>query len=152
MNNKPIINVQREDKKINKLIEQKKNLKFNESIITDTINKEEKEETKNDKEINKKEKLEKTNELKIALNEIEKESVGHILNKDLVEMFQEVIENNVEFKNDIFFKNLIDTEKKVAIMDNAKISQFESTYKNYENMNDLMKKYTKRARIIVDED
>ena len=127
-------------------------MKFNESIITDTINKEEKEETKNDKEINKKEKLEKTNELKIALNEIEKESVDHILNKDLVEMFQEVIENNVEFKNDIFFKNLIDTEKKVAIMDNAKISQFESTYKNYENMNDLMKKYTKRARIIVDED
>ena len=152
MNNKPIINVQREDKKINKLIEQKKNLKFNESIITDTINKEEKEETKNDKEINEKEKLEKTNGLKIALNEIEKESVDHILNKDLVEMFQEVIENNFEFKNDIFFKNLIDTEKKVAIMDNAKISQFESTYKNYENMNDLMKKYTKRARIIVDED
>ena len=101
---------------------------------------------------------EKINRLKIALNEIEKANTRKILKKDLVELFEKILDYNLEFKDKIFFKNLNDTERKVGNMDNKEIPH---TYKEIEtseiirripNAEDLMKKYTQRAHRIIVED
>ena len=101
---------------------------------------------------------EKINRLKIALNEIEKANTRKILKKDLVELFEKILDYNLEFKDKIFFKNLNDTERKVGNMDNTEIPH---TYKEIEtseiirripNAEDLMKKYTQRAHRIIVED
>jgi len=101
------------------------------------------------------------NRLKIALNEIEKVCAERTLKNDLVELFSKVLENNMEFKDDIFFRNLNDTERKVGNMDKVYKKRISHTYKevetseilsNLENANDLMNKYTRRAKTIVDED
>ena len=108
--------------------------------------------------VNEAEQKEKLNRLKIALNEIEKASADKILKKDLVELFEKVLEDNLEFKDKIFFKNLNHTEKKVGYMDKEEIPH---TYKEIEtreiirnmpNADDLMRKYTYRAKRIVEED
>lgn len=100
----------------------------------------------------------KINRLKIALNEIEKANTRKILKKDLVELFEKILDYNLEFKDKIFFKNLNDTERKVGNMDNTEIPH---TYKEIEtseiirripNAEDLMKKYTQRAHRIIVED
>ena len=115
-------------------------------------------EEKIEENINENEQKEKRNRLKIALNEIEKASAEKILKKDLVELFEKVLESNLEFKDKIFFKNLCDTAKKVGNMDSDEISH---TYKEIEtrdiirsidNSDSLMKKYTTKARRIVEED
>ena len=128
------------------------------------IIKEEKIEEKIDEKIeedvneNENEQKEKINKLKIALNEIEKASAEKLLKKDLVELFEKVLESNLGFKDDIFFKNLNDTAKKVGNMDKKEISH---TYKEIEtkdiirsidNADSLLKKYTTKARRIVEED
>ena len=115
-------------------------------------------EEKIEENINENEQKEKRNRLKIALNEIEKASAEKILKKDLVELFEKVLESNLEFKDKIFFKNLCDTAKKVGNMDSDEISH---TYKENEtrdiirsidNADNLMKKYTTKARRIIEED
>ena len=115
-------------------------------------------EEKIEENINENEQKEKRNRLKIALNEIEKASAEKILKKDLAELFEKVLESNLEFKDKIFFKNLCDTAKKVGNMDSDEISH---TYKEIEtrdiirsidNADSLMKKYTTKARRIVEED
>lgn len=116
------------------------------------------EEQKIPENVNEAEQKEKLNRLKIALNEIEKASADKILKKDLVELFEKVLEDNLEFKDKIFFKNLNHTEKKVGYMDKEEIPH---TYKEIEtreiirnmpNADDLMRKYTNRAKRIVEED
>ena len=116
------------------------------------------EEEKIPENVNEAEQKEKLNRLKIALNEIEKASADKILKKDLVELFEKVLEDNLEFKDKIFFKNLNHTEKKVGYMDKEEIPH---TYKEIEtreiirnmpNADDLMRKYTNRAKRIVEED
>ena len=76
----------------------------------------------------------------------------------MAELFEKVLESNLEFKDKIFFKNLCDTAKKVGNMDSDEISH---TYKEIEtrdiirsidNADSLMKKYTTKARRIVEED
>ena len=66
----------------------------------------------------------------------------------------------MDFKNDIFFRNLSDTERRVCNMDNVDKKKISHTYKeietseilsNLENANDLMNKYTQRANAVVDE-
>ena len=100
------------------------------------------------------------NRLKNALNEIERVCADRTLKNDLIELFNRVLEDNMEFKDDIFFKNLTDTERRVGNMDKADKKQISHTYKeietseilsNLENANDLMNKYTKRAKTVVDE-
>ena len=100
------------------------------------------------------------NRLKNALNEIEKVCAERTLKNDLIELFNKVLENNMEFKDEIFFRNLNDTERRVGNMDKADKKRISHTYKeietneilsNLENANDLMNKYTKRAKTIVDE-
>ena len=97
------------------------------------------------------------NRLKISLNEIEKVCAERTLKNDLKELFNKILENNMEFKDDIFFRNLSYTERKVGNMDKERISH---TYReietseilsNLENANDLMNKYTQRAKTVVEE-
>ena len=116
------------------------------------------EEEKIEENANETEQKEKFNRLKIDLNEIEKASADKILKKDLIELFEKVLEDNLEFKDKIFFKNLIYTEKKVGNMDKEEIPH---TYKEIEtreiirsmqNADDLIRKYTHRAKRIIDED
>ena len=173
------INLNNKDKKIiekikeekNEVNENKDNLKIKEEKIEVNENKENlkvKEEknklksnkfnTADNKEIIKKRKNdEKKYRLKIALNEIEKAGAEKILKKDLVELFDKVVEYNLDFKDNIFYKVLGDTERKVGNMDRNPISH---TYKEIEtreiikhmdNINGIMKKYTQKAKRIVDE-
>ena len=119
-----------------------------------------KEETFNDKpkKYNEAEKKEKNNRLKNALNEIENASAKKLLKENLVDIFEKILDNNLEFKDKIFFKNLNDTEKKVGNMDNKVIPhtykeiETSEVIKNIPSAEDLLKKYTFRARRIVEED
>ena len=101
---------------------------------------------------------EKENRLKIALNEIERVNAERTLKDDLVELFEKVLEYNRDFKDEVFFKNLNDTHRKVGGMDKRKIphtfKEIETSkiLKNHENAKDLLKKYTYRAKRIVEED
>ena len=103
---------------------------------------------------------ERKNRLKNALNEIERVCADRTLKNDLKELFNKVLENNREFKDDIFFRNLSDTERKVGNMDKVDMKKISHTYKeietseilsNLENANDLMNKYTQRAKTVVEE-
>ena len=98
--------------------------------------------------------------LKVALNEIERFNAKKALKGEMVEMFNKILKSNFDFKEDIFFKNLIDTDFKVGDMDSVKKRPVSHTFKeietieilrNHQNAEDLMNKYTKRARLIVDE-
>ena len=102
----------------------------------------------------------KKNKFKEDINEIERVCTFKTLKKDLVELYQKVLENNLEFKENIFFKNLLDTEKKIGKMDDLNEKQISHTFKeveakdilrNIENGNSLMRKYTLRAKRIYDE-
>ena len=166
--NKDNLKIKEEKIEVN---ENKDNLKIKEEKIEVNENKENlkvKEEknklksnkfnTADNKEIIKKRKNdEKKYRLKIALNEIEKAGAEKILKKDLVELFDKVVEYNLDFKDNIFYKVLGDTERKVGNMDRNPISH---TYKEIEtreiikhmdNINGIMKKYTQKAKRIVDE-
>ena len=144
-----------------KLLEEKINKKTDENNNNENIYKSGnkrriiKEEKIEEKENDQKEKI---NRLKIALNEIEKASTEKILKKDLVELFEKVLESNLDFKENIFFKNLSDTTKKVGIMDTDEIPhtikeiETKEIIKKIENADSLMKKYTTKARRIVEED
>jgi SH3-like domain-containing protein len=104
------------------------------------------------------EQIEKLDRLKVALNEIERVNASRTLKSDLVELYEKVLEFNKNFKDDIFFKNLNDTHRKVGSMDKRKIPhtyreiETSKVLKNHENAQDLLRKYTYRAKRIVDED
>ena len=103
----------------------------------------------------------KKNKLKEDMNEIERVCTEKTLKKDLMELYERVLENNAEFKDKIFFKNLLDTEKKVGKMDSINTEQITHTFKeiesskilrNIENGESLLNKYTLRAKRINEED
>ena len=103
----------------------------------------------------------KKNKFKEDINEIERVCTSKTLKKDLVELYQKVLENNLEFKENIFFKNLLDTEKKIGKMDDLNEKQISHTFKeaktkdilrNIESENSLIRKYTLRAKRIYDDD
>lgn len=95
--------------------------------------------------------------LKVSLNDIEKANKDRILKKNLVEIFEGILEQNLDFKDKIFFKNLIDTEKKVGNMDKKKIShtfreiETSEIIEKIQNADELAQKYTNRAKRIVEE-
>ena len=108
-----------------------------------------------------KDEKEKKNKLKEDINEIERVCTSKTLKKDLVELYQKVLENNSEFRENIFFKNLLDTEKKIGKLDDLNEKQISHTFKevkgkdilrNIENENSLIRKYTLRAKRIYDND
>ena len=103
----------------------------------------------------------KKNKLKEDMNEIERVCTEKTLKKDLMELYERVLENNAEFRDKIFFKNLLDTEKKVGKMDSINTEQISHTFKeietskilrNIEKGDSLLNKYTLRAKRINDED
>ena len=103
---------------------------------------------------------ERKNRLKKALNEIEKVCAEKTLKNDLKELFNKVLENNMKFKDNIFFRNLNATERKVGDMDKVDNKRICHTYReietsevlsNIENANDLLNKYTQRAKTIDEE-
>ena len=131
------------------------------------VNHSEKKEIKNNKNIEGKVKSEekkeskKNNKFKEDLNEIERVCTGKVLKKDLMELYEKVLENNLEFRDKIFFKNLLDTEKKIGKMDSIDREQISHTFKeietknilkNIENSDSLIRKYITRAKRIYDED
>ena len=131
------------------------------------VNHSEKKEIKNNKNIESKVKSDekkeskKNNKFKEDLNEIERICTGKVLKKDLMELYEKVLENNLEFRDKIFFKNLLDTEKKIGKMDSIDREQISHTFKeietknilkNIENSDSLIRKYITRAKRIYDED
>ena len=131
------------------------------------VNQSEKKEIKNNKNIESKVKSDeqkeskKINKFKEDLNEIERICTGKVLKKDLMELYEKVLENNLEFRDKIFFKNLLDTEKKIGKMDSIDREQISHTFKeietknklkNIENSDSLIRKYITRAKRIYDED
>ena len=103
----------------------------------------------------------KKNKLKEDINEIEKVCTDKTLKKDLIELYEKVVENNSEFKDKIFFKNLLNMERKIGKMDDLNKNKISHTFKEIETRkilkiiedeNSLMRKYTIRAKKINDVD
>ena len=152
-------NSENEVKEINKIISETNTIlsKIMPQIITQDKNlKENTNEIKEKKETKK----EKKNKLKDDINEIERVCTSKTLKKDLVELYEKILENNSEFRDKIFFKNLLDTEKKIGLMDSYEEKPISHTFKeietkdlfrNIENEESLIKKYTLRANKIKDE-
>ena len=124
--------------------------------------KKEKKEKKIINETNKELKKPKKNKLKDDINLIERICTSKTLKKDLMEIYEKMLENNAEFRDKIFFKNLLDTEKKIGIMDSYKDKEkpishtfkeikTENILRNIDNEESLIKKYTLRAQKINDE-
>ena len=124
--------------------------------------KKEKKEKKIINEANKELKKPKKNKLKDDINLIERICTSKTLKKDLMEIYEKTLENNAEFRDKIFFKNLLDTEKKIGIMDSYKDKEkpishtfkeikTENILRNIDNEESLIKKYTLRAQKINDE-
>ena len=171
-NNENTNNTENEVKEINKIINEtntilNKIIPQMNSKVQNIENKKEKykfrkKEKKENKIIqeNKEIKKEKKNKLKDDINEIERVCTSKTLKKDLIELYEKVLENNSEFRDKIFFKNLLDTEKKIGIMDSCNETPISHIYKeiktkdilrNIENEESLIKKYTLRANKIKDE-
>ena len=124
--------------------------------------KKEKKEKKIINEANKELKKPKKNKLKDDINLIERICTSKTLKKDLMEIYEKMLENNAEFRDKIFFKNLLDTEKNIGIMDSYKDKEkpishtfkeikTENILRNIDNEESLIKKYTLRAQKINDE-
>ena len=105
----------------------------------------------------KKEKKEEKNKFKEDMDEIEKVCASRLLKPDLKDIYEKVLESNSDFKDNIFFKNLIDTEKKVGKMDNINKEQISHNYKefptkkilrNIDNADNLYYKYSHKAKRI----
>ena len=144
----------------------KKEKKEKKEVKAVEIKKEKNVETKKDKNVEiKKEKnveikKERKNKLKEDINEIERICTAKTLKKDLIDIYEKVLENNAEFRDKIFFKNLLDTERKIGKMDSMNKKQISHTFKEIEtknilqtveNENSLLNKYTLRAKRIVGE-
>ena len=98
---------------------------------------------------------EKYDRLDAVLNEVEKSNIHNKLSEDLAEIYGEVLKNVQDFKENLFFKNLLDTQKHVGIFDkNKKIThdykdvETSKIIKKYQTSDDLLKKYKARAKKI----
>ena len=136
----------------------KKENKEKKEVKAVEIKKEKIVETKKEKNVEIKK--ERKNKLKEDINEIERICTAKTLKKDLIDIYEKVLENNAEFRDKIFFKNLLDTERKIGKMDSINKKQISHTFKEIEtknilqtveNENSLLNKYTLRAKRIVGE-
>ena len=87
-----------------------------------------------------------------AFNEVEKFNAKTLLKGDLAEIYDELMRNNVDFKDDIFFVNLNHFEKRVGDCDDRLIMHSYKSFekdelfkKKYLSHEELMKKYSDRA-------
>ena len=118
----------------------------------------------NNKEEDKKEEIQnyikndEFNKLDDTINELEQYNAKNILKGDLYDLYNEVIKQNLHFKDDIFFVNLNYFENKVGDCDDTIISHSYRDYpkseffKGYIPSIDLLKKYEKKANKIINED
>ena len=92
-----------------------------------------------------------------TINELEEFNAKKILKGDLYEIYKELIHDNLDFKDDVFFVNLNYCEKKVGDCDNRLISHSykeypkEKFFKEYPPHEELLNKYTKKAKKIRNE-
>ena len=142
---------------------------INQKNMNQTDNKKEKNEERTDKYANKKKevnidnkvnKIEKQNknEYKIMddlFNEVEKFNAKNILKGDLADIYKEVIKENEDFKENIFFVNLNHYENMVGNCDKKIISHTfkdlkreELFQKKYLPAKELYNKYSDKAKII----
>ena len=90
-------------------------------------------------------------------NEVEKFNAKNILKGDLAEIYDEIIEENSDFKENIFFINLNHYENLIGNCDNKVIPPSFKDFKKEELLKsqylpskDLYNKYDKKAKIIKD--
>ena len=88
-------------------------------------------------------------------NEVERFNAKNILKGDLAEIYNEVIKDNSDFKENIFFVNLNYYENMIGNCDDTKISHSFKEYKkeelfknNYLPAKELYNKYNNKAKII----
>ena len=92
-----------------------------------------------------------------SINEMEQFITKKILKKDLYEINNKLIKENLKFKDDIFFVNLNHFANKVGNFDDRIISHSYREYpkseifKEYLSSRELLKKYENKANKIIDE-
>ena len=94
-------------------------------------------------------------EMDDLFNEVEKFNAKNILKGDLAEMYDEIIKENSDFKENIFFVNLNHYENLIGNCDNKVIQHSFKEYKKEELLKnkylpskELYNKYDKKAKII----
>ena len=96
------------------------------------------------------------NELKDNIfNEVEKFNAKNILKGDLADIYKEIVKDNMDFKENIFFVNLNHYENMIGNCDDKKISHTFKEYKKEELLKnqylptkELYNKYDRKAKII----
>ena len=97
----------------------------------------------------------KYEEMDNLFNEVEKFNAKNILKGDLAEIYDEIIKENSDFKENIFFVNLNHYENSVGNCDNEVVQHSFKEYKKedllknkYLPSKELYNKYDKKAKII----
>ena len=147
LNNNNTNNLNNKDKN------EQKNISNEEKLLNENID-EKKYINNNDKNITKKNKNEFEN-MDDIFNEVEKFNAKNILKGDLAEIYNEVIKENTDFKDNIFFVNLNHYENMIGNCDDKKISHTFKEYKKEELLKnqylpakELYNKYDRKAKII----
>ncbi len=134
-------------KDINEIKEEDANKEIN------TYNVNSKKELKN-KEIKPNDSNDEFVKLDNTINELEQFNAKKILKGDLYEIYEDLIKENIDFKDDIFFVNLNNFENKVGNCDDRLISHSYREYpkneffKEYLSSEDLLNKYIEKASVI----
>ena len=83
---------------------------------------------------------------------VEKENVNHYLKGDLAEMYKDINNDNIHFKNDVFLANIDYFEKKTGNLDKKPIIPYncseDISYKidKYPTTNEIIEKFAERTK------